>query len=231
MEHFISKGRLLGRALTTVRGWAVLFLCYDAAFWALLLLRPMGYNELIISANVLQFLGPLMAALLCLWGLRRQGQRASLFLGLGILTFVVGLGIWSYYELIAHQYPFPSAADIAFLASPPLLLLGILLLPVGPMPHVSRVRVALDGLMMLTAILTFSWYFVLGPTLLRGDGSLVARAVGTAYPCFDVLLLLCVLLLWRRQADRHMRPVLLLLSLGLLTIVLTDSLFDYINLQ
>src|ERR1700694_4380889 len=40
MENLISTLRLLGKALTTVKGLAVLFLCFDGAFWALLLLRP-----------------------------------------------------------------------------------------------------------------------------------------------------------------------------------------------
>jgi diguanylate cyclase (GGDEF)-like protein len=83
----------------------------------------------------------------------------------------------------------------------------------------------------MTAIITFSWYFVLGPTLLQGSTSLLAKVVGTAYPCSDLILLLCVFLLWARREDRVLRPVLLLLSLGLLTLVLADSVFDYLNLQ
>ena len=231
MEHLISTLRLLGRALTTVKGWAVLFLCFDCAFWALLLLRPLGHAELVAADDVLQCIGPLLAVLLCLVPLRRRWLGTSLFLGLGILAYVGGQGIWSFNQLIAHQTPFPSSADLVFLASAPLLLLGVLLLSTRPLPRISRVRVGLDGVMMMTAIITFSWYFVLGPTLLQGSTSLLAKVVGTAYPCSDLVLLLCVLLLWARQQDRALRPVLLLLSLGMLTLVLTDSVYDYQNLQ
>src|SRR6202165_1131663 len=231
MEHRISTSRPLGRALPTVRGWAGLFLCFDAVFWALLLLRPVGHAQLVALDDVLQCIGPLLAVPLCLLRLRRQWRGTSLFLGLGTLAYVGGQGIWSYYQLIAHQTPFPSSADLVFLASAPLLLLGVLLLPAHSLPRISRVRVGLDGLMMMTAIVTFSWYFVLGPTLLQGSTSLLARMVGTAYPCGDLVLLLCVLLLWARQQDRALRPMLLLLSLGMLTLVLTDSVYDYQNLQ
>ena len=182
----------------TVRGWAVLFLCFDAVFWALLLLRPVGHAQLVALDDVLQGIGPLLAVLLCLLRLRRQWLGTSLFLGLGTLAYVGGQGIWSWYQLIAHQTPFPSSADLVFLASTPLLLLGVLLLPAHSLLRISRVRVGLDGLMMMTAIVTFSWYFVLGPTLLQGSTSLLARMVGTAYPCGDLVLLLCVLLLWAR---------------------------------
>ena len=163
--------------------------------------------------------------------LRRRWLGTSLFLGLGTLAYVGGQGIWSWIQLIDHQAPFPSSADLVFLASAPLLLLGVLLLSAHPLPRISRVRVGLDGVMMMTAIITFSWYFVLGPTLLQGSTSLLAKVVGTAYPSSDLVLLLCVLLLWARQQDRAMRPVLLLLSLGMLTLVLTDSVYDYQNLQ
>ena len=231
MEHHISTSRPLGRALTSVRGWAVLFLCFDAVFWALLVLRPVGHAQLVALDDVLQCIGPLVAVPLCLVRLPRQWLGASLFLGLGTLAYVGGQGIWSWNQLIAHQTPFPSSSDLVSLASAPLLLLGVLFLPAHPLPRISRLRVGLDGVMMMTAIVTFSWYFVLGPTLLQGSTSLLARVVGTAYPCGDLVLLLCVLLLWTRQEDRALRPMLLLLSLGMLTLVLTDSVYDYLNLQ
>jgi diguanylate cyclase (GGDEF)-like protein len=85
--------------------------------------------------------------------------------------------------------------------------------------------------MLLTAIMVFSWYFVVGPTLLQGHVSLLAKVVSTAYPCGDLFLLLCVFLLWARQEGHILQPVLLLLSLGLLIFVLADSAYDYLSLQ
>jgi hypothetical protein len=139
----------LCRTFMTVKGWALLFLCFDGAFCALLLLRPVGHAELVAIDDVLQCIGPLLAVSLCMVHLRRQWLGASLFLGLGILAYVVGQGIWSFNQLIAHQTPFPSSADVAFLASYPLLLLGVLRLSARPLPGISRVRVGLDGIMMM----------------------------------------------------------------------------------
>ncbi len=226
----MSKVLLLGKAFTPFKGWVVLFLCFDIAFWGFLL-HPVGHVELVAIDDVLQCIGPLLAVLLCLVRLRRGQMGPSLFLGLGILAYVVGQGIWGFNQLIAHQVSFPSLADLAFLADYPLLLLGVLLLPAHPLPAVSRLRVSLDGLMIMTAILVFSWYFVLGPTFLQGSSSLLAKMVGIAYPCGDLVLLLCVFLLWTRQQDRAQRLVLLLLSLGLLTLVLVDSIYAYLNVQ
>lgn len=227
----MKKILLLRRKFPISTSWALVFLCIDGAFWVLLLLPQIRHAEIVAVDDIIQFLSPLLVALLCLLCFRRQRGFVSLFLGLGILALAVGQGIWCYYELIAQQPPFPSFADLGFLASYPLLLLGIMFLPARQLSRVLRTRIVLDGLMMMTAILTFSWYFVLGPTLLQGDNSLLARMIGTAYPCCDVVLLLCVMLLWMRQGDQQMRPVLLWLSFGLIMIVVVDSLFDYLNLH
>jgi diguanylate cyclase len=227
----MSRLSPLCRAFTTVKVWALLFLCFDGAFWALLFRRPIGHAELVAIDDILQCIGPFLAVPLCVGRLRRQWLGASLFLGLGILSYVGGQGVWSFYQLVAHQTPFPSYADLVFLTSYPLLLLGVMRISVRPLPGISRLRVGLDAFMMMTAIITFSWYFILGPTLLQGSTSLLAKVVSTAYPCSDLILLLCVILLWLRQDDRALRPVLLLLSLGLLTLVLTDSIYDYLNVQ
>ncbi len=47
----------------------------------------------------------------------------------------------------------------------PCLLAGILLLPSKPIPLETRGRVILDALITLAAFGTFSWYYILGPTV------------------------------------------------------------------
>lgn len=231
MKRHMSTIRLFSRPLTPITRWAILFLCFDGAFWAFLLLRPLEHAGLVAVDDVLQCIGPLLAVPLCLVRLRRRWSGASLFLGLGILAYVVGQGIWGFNQLTTHETSFPLPADIAFLVDFVLLLLGVLLLSAHPLARISRVRVGLDGVMMMIAIITFSWYFVLGPTLLQGGTSLLAKVVGTAYPCGDLVLLLCALLLWARQKDRVLRAGFLLLLLGLLTLVLTDGVYDSLSLQ
>ena len=59
------------------------------------------------------------------------GQRlAPVLLGMGILSYVLGQMLFTYYDLVLHQAPpFPSLADIGYLIEYPFFLLGILLLP------------------------------------------------------------------------------------------------------
>ena len=63
-----------------------------------------------------------------------RGQRwAPVLLGLGILSWVLGQVIFTYYEWVLGQPPpLPSIADVGYLSVYPFLLLGILLLPARP---------------------------------------------------------------------------------------------------
>jgi diguanylate cyclase (GGDEF)-like protein/putative nucleotidyltransferase with HDIG domain len=83
----------------------------------------------------------------------------------------------------------------------------------------------------MTAVVTFSWYFVLGPTLNQGGETLLAKTVGSAYPLCDLVLGFCLLLLVARSGSVHLRLATRILATGLVAIVVTDSVFDYQTLQ
>ena len=93
----------------------------------------------------------------------------------------IGQVIYTYYD-IHHWTDFPSLADAGYLSTFPFLCLGILLLPTYPLTSISRSRVLLDGVIIMTTVITFSWYFVLGPTMLQGNETTFAKFVGSAYP-------------------------------------------------
>jgi signal transduction histidine kinase len=242
MEVMNHKNRLsMGKGLA-------LILLLNGLFVAYLLVRPGSRQTLTFVDNLTQLLlevvGLLFALPLCLpWkgqnalllpesAVKTRSQRwVPLLLGLGILSYIIGQGIWTYNEDIAHlTVLFPTWADAGYLGSYPLVLLAILLLPRRPLPLHTRVRVLLDGLIIMMAIVTFSWYFVLGPTLMQGATTVTAQIIGTVYPLGALVLVFCLLLLTRNH-DPEMQPVLLLLSFALITIVITDSIYDYLELH
>ena len=163
----------------------------------------------------------------------KPAQRwVPLLLGLGILSYTLGQAIWTYNENIAHLSAlFPSWADAGCLGSYPFMLLAILLLPRRPLLAQARVRALLDSLIIMVGVVTFSWYFVLGPEVIQGAGTLAGRIIGMATPLAALLLIFCLLLLAARSNDLEMQPVVLLLSLALITIVITDSVYDYLELH
>src|SRR5918997_7214607 len=171
-----------GAETRPLRRAAGLILLFNGLLAAWVLLKPGSDRMLALVVNAAEFVGPLLALPLCfgglLKGIRRRGvsgpdvgpaetrgQRwAPVLLGLGIIGWVLGQAIFTYYEWVLRQPPpLPSLADVGYLSVYPLLLLGILLLPARPVPVASRTRISLEGVVTRTAGGSFSWYFVLGP--------------------------------------------------------------------
>src|SRR5215211_4913018 len=229
---------------------AVLVLLFNGLLVAWVLIKPGSDAMLALVVNSAEFVGPLLVVPLCLGGLLRliwrrgasqayvgpavtRGQRwAPILLGFGLLSWVLGQMIFTFYEWVLGQPPpLPSIADVGYLAVYHFLLLGILLLPARPIPVASRTRIALDGLMIMTAAVTFSWYFILGPVMRQGSETTLAKAVSTAYPLADVVLIACLIILASRPGQHTLRPAVRLLAVGLIFLVMADSNFAYWSLH
>ncbi|MEO6890647.1 MAG: diguanylate cyclase [Ktedonobacteraceae bacterium] len=234
-----------------------LVLLFNSLFFLLVLFKPGSHDVFVAMDNGVQAIGAFLGVLLGLegmWRLWRRGvscrgsseqERGGkqeggskgvplyvLLLTLAVGGQFVGQGIYTYYEQILHQlFPFPSWADVGYLSTYPFLLLGILLLPTRRLSGATRWRVLTDGLMIMTAVVTFSWYFILGPTLQQSGVTVFAKIVGAAYPFSDLVIIFCLLLLSYRSSDPRMRLGAYLLSLGLGFIVIADSTLDYQTLQ
>ena len=87
----------------------------------------------------------------------------------------------------------------------PLMLAGVLCLPRQQMSAAARVRVTLDSLLIVATLSAVSWYFVIGPQLLRAGQSVFTKVVNTAFPAGDLVLVVTMLGLWLATRDRH-RP-------------------------
>ena len=226
-----------------------LVLLFNALLLIWLITKPGTHDQFVAVDNLGQAVGALLGVLLCVVSIGRAWQRRAsssenapatrnarlwvpLLLGFAILGQLIGQCIWTYYEQILHQLsPFPSWSDAGYLSAYPFLLLAILLLPTRPLSLAARSRVLADGLMIMIALITFSWYFILGPTIQQGSGTLFEKVVAAAYPFFDLVIIFCLLLLSSRTSDPLLRPVLRLLSLALACIVIADSVLDYQTLQ
>ena len=83
----------------------------------------------------------------------------------------------------------------------------------------------------MTAAVTFSWYFILGPVMQQGSETTLAKAVSSAYPLADIVLIACLIILASRPEEHTLLPAVRLLALGLTLIVIADSNFVYWSLH
>ena len=212
-----------------------------------LILKPGSLHFYVGVETIIIAICPLLMLPYCfggLWNLLRGGTIqldtspatrlliwVPILLGMAIISQSIGESFFIYYYQFFNQAPFPSLEDAAYLSAYPFLLLAMLLLTRRRLPVAARLRIFLDGLILMTGVFTFSWYFILGPTVLAGGATLLAQMVGDAYPLGDLVLIFCLILLSTRSRDPTLRPVVLILSLGLIANVFADSTYDYRLLQ
>ncbi|MDB5076357.1 MAG: hypothetical protein JWO42_2536, partial [Chloroflexi bacterium] len=227
------------------RGWLHKFLLvYVACFEIFLVWHPVSHDMLAIVDTIATFVGIILAFGLCVgrppwfWlppyrhgsaagGLRPAAKWAPVLFGLGVLCYALVSLLEVFFGSSQQTAPFSSWVDAGYLTVYPPLLVAILLLPRRPITFAVRSRIALDSLMIITALITFSWYFVIGPTIARGDATLYTKVLGSALPIGDLVLSFCMLGLWMQKRDRELDRVIMLFAIGLVGMVVGDSILDY----
>ena len=134
-----------------------------------------------------------------------EGRTPWYFFAAGLTAWVIGDGIFSYYELqLGREPPLPSVADVLYLAGYPLLAAGLILLLRRLGAIEGRIAV-LDAAIVFIGLAIVQWVFVV-ERFAQGSGMTPGeRIVGAAYPVMDLLLLAALTQLlispaWRLRA-------------------------------
>lgn len=155
-------------------------------------------------------------------------EWAARLLGASALFFVVGgLIALRYSSVLLGRVATPSAADATYVISYLLLIAGALVLTWHRLPAGARMRTAADYLMILSAAVTFSWSFIIGPTFDLSRLTLLGQITNTVYAGFDLVLILCLLLLASQWRASPIRPALAFLGLAMVTILLCHTAWAY----
>ena len=158
-------------------------------------------------------------------------RRAWFILGLAVAAQTLGDTAWFYLEVILGQQPFPSVADIFFLAFYPLALVGLLSLPSAPLKPTERLRILLDlAIIMITAWMAI-WFFIISPTAAQYENGRLDQILAAAYPVGDLVLLGGIFALLFRGAEGAVRSMLILYLTGLLLNVAGDLSYAYASLN
>ncbi|HET7725928.1 MAG TPA: GGDEF domain-containing protein [Candidatus Limnocylindrales bacterium] len=134
----------------------------------------------------------------------------------GQFLFVIGDVLWTSLELATGEIPFPSIADVAYLAGYPFLALA--------MVGFVRLRVRggdraglLDGLILAAGASLVGWVWLVEPVL-AGAAELdaVGLLVSVAYPLMDLLVIGVAFTFLATPGSRSPSFVLLVASLGII---------------
>ena len=162
----------------------------------------------------------------------RHERLAWILIGCGCVAWGIGESFWRYYEALG-QNPFPSLADFGYASLPPLIFLGLILLP-SSRSNQRRWFFLLDSLIAMGALLSIAWFLLLGSLAQTPAESVLAKVLGLYYPTADVALVSCMaFLLLRGSGDGYQasarRISLLVAILGLCVFACSDFLFNVQN--
>ena len=203
-----------------------------AAYAAVIWFEVGGDRAVVAVDDLGSGLAALLAAGACAWSAYRstgQFRRAWGLLAVSAAAWCAGELTWSYYEVGLGITPgSPSLPDAGYLAAIPFEVAGLLSFWTAPRGTATRWRVWLDGIVIVCSLVFAAWTLGLKLLVTSPADSPAARAVIGAYPAADILVITLILLAIRR-ADRVRQGPLVLLLGGLAALALSDSYFAYMN--
>ncbi len=133
------------------------------------------------------------AAGLVLLASRRAGTRrataAWTMIGLSMVVYGIGDGLFAWFDIGLEAVPFPSLADVAYLAYYPIVLAALLSFPTRPADRREKLRMAIDAAIVVVGGAMVVWPSVFLPALQSTDTDPLKVALALGYPAGDLVLL------------------------------------------
>ncbi len=148
----------------------------------------------------------------------RQAQQTSArktwkFIAAAIVTYNVGNLIDAYLR-IADLTPFPSLADLFYLAFFPVLLTGFTVAVRASSLRASWGRLLLDALILVLGFGTFFWFFVISPAAAASEEELARFVLAQVYIACDCVMLMAIGVLLMNSSHCPLRRMTLALLTG-----------------
>ena len=157
---------------------------------------------------------------------RRAWRRLTVAFG----CWWVGDLVWCILEVLLHQSPFPSLADVAYLAFYPCAAWALLSFPSVTRRRSDWTKFGLDALTVLLCAAMGIWYLVIGPVIHSHPARSLALVLNFAYPVGDLLLLFGVAVtLLRRTTGSDLSLRFLVGGIGAL--VVADVAYAHLDLS
>jgi len=155
-----------------------------------------------------------------------KARVAWMLLLFGQLLYVAGdFYTYTYPDLLGGTVGFPSVGDAIYLSVYPALVAGLMLLVRRRDPERRDRAAVLDSLVLSVGFALLFWVFLIAPNMHQSGLDPLAKAVSTAYPVGDVLLLAAIIRFAVQAGPKPPAFYLLFGSTGAL--LLTDCAYNY----
>lgn len=150
---------------------------------------------------------------------------------LSLVSYLIGDITWAILELGFNQNPFPSIADIFYIAYYPLFALGLFFIPRAYNQAHRGYRLMLDVAIVLIALLMFFWIFLIIPLLETVPADPTGAVISIVYIILDLVLLFALLDLMFDKIRSLKDLTLILLALAVSIQIISDAIYSFQNLQ
>jgi diguanylate cyclase len=159
-----------------------------------------------------------------------KARNFWLILGLGILTYIVGILIWVFYEFIlgipGDTILLPK---IFWIGQNGFYFVALLYMMNVVRSKLLTIRFSFDMLIIMAVATTFTWVFIISP-LLKMEGN-PFYIIELMYPILDLGVLGGVISLFIASNTLFKKRTLYLLVIGLLVQILADTVFSYFTVK
>ena len=161
-------------------------------------------------------------------GIRRNGGFTLpwVFITVGWTMTATGDLLFSLYDHVLDEAPFPGPADVFSLLGYPFLATGLAALVRRSRPDGDRIAL-IDASIVLVPLAVAAWIYVIEPYASGGGSTVGEQAVSGAYPLGDLLCLAVLIRLFAGPplARRSAQPAMSYLGLGLFVMLAGDIWF------
>lgn len=159
------------------------------------------------------------------WASRSHQPEARTWwaFSVALLSYTMARTLWSILDQVFYpnHAPFPSFPDAFFMLQYPFFFLAVILIPSGH-PWGSRVKLILDGLLVMGSTTAIAWYFLLAPLYLQTHVSPFGRFINLYYPTADLVILFGLTVTLFYHHCRMDRTVMALLIAAIVCLVTAD---------
>jgi PAS domain S-box-containing protein len=155
-----------------------------------------------------------------------RSKSAWIVLAAAQIANTFGDAAWAAIEVVLHQNPFPSVADVGYLLFYPLFAIGIYLLPKVPLSFREQLKILLDATIVIVSATLVFWVFLIAPVVASNEAVILDFAVSMAYPIMDLILFFALMELLFRKLDSRGHAPAILLALSMVILMITDAIFS-----
>jgi diguanylate cyclase (GGDEF)-like protein len=193
--------------------------------------QPGSPRSVTVVSDMVQLVVPLAVAVpFAVYRARRSVDReriAWLSLAAAALAWGLGQAAWSWFEVVrGTDVPFPSVADVGYLAAVPFLLVGVAVYPARVLA-LGRARAVVDATLIAAAALAAAYGTFLSEIYENTDGDILGRSIALAYPIGDLVIVSTAIALLARRVEGWRGAIGLVIA-GITALAVADSTFAYL---